>query len=147
MPHWVGFEQRLRDLGFVEGQNLAVDFRSVEGKIERLPAAMAELVRRKVDVIVAGGTEVTVRAAMQATDTIPIVMVAIDFDPLSHGYVPSLARPGAAAVLGLCREWITLRQVQELEPDIDPAVTGDARDELTTDVLRDIRRAWIDADL
>jgi putative ABC transport system substrate-binding protein len=65
-PHWVGFEERLRDLGFVEGQNLAVDFLPLEG-IERLPAAMAELVKRKVDVIVAPGLEVTLKAAMQAT--------------------------------------------------------------------------------
>jgi putative tryptophan/tyrosine transport system substrate-binding protein len=92
-PHWVGFEEKLRDLGFFEGQNLAVDFLPLAGNIERIPAAMAELVRRKVDVIVAGGTEVTLRAAMQATDTIPVVMVAINFDPLSPGYVPSLARP------------------------------------------------------
>ena len=93
-PHWVGFEQRLRDLGFIEGQNLVVDFLSLEGKFERLPAAMAELVKRKVDVIVAPGLEVTLKAAMQATDTIPVVMVAINFDPLLLGYVPSLARPG-----------------------------------------------------
>jgi putative tryptophan/tyrosine transport system substrate-binding protein len=93
-PHWVGFEQRLRDLGFVEGQNLAVDFLSLEGKLEGLPAAMAELVKRKVDVIVAPGLEVVLKAAMQATDTIPVVMVAINFDPLLLGYVPSLARPG-----------------------------------------------------
>jgi putative tryptophan/tyrosine transport system substrate-binding protein len=93
-PHWAGFEQRLRDLGFVEGQNLAFDFLFLEGKTERLSAAMAELVRRKVDVIVAGGTEIAVTAALRATDTIPIVMVAIEFDPLSLGYVRSLARPG-----------------------------------------------------
>ena len=92
--HWVGFEQRLRDLGFVEGQNLAIDYLSLEGKLERLSAAMAELVRRKVDVIVAPGLEVILKAAKQATDTIPIVMVAINFDPLSLGYVPHHARPG-----------------------------------------------------
>ena len=93
-PHWAAFEQRLRDFGFVEGQNLAFDFLFLEGKTERLSAAMAELVRRKVDVIVAGGTEIALTAALRATETIPIVMVAIEFDPLSLGYVRSLARPG-----------------------------------------------------
>src|SRR5215470_6018756 len=93
-PHWVAFEQRLRELGFVEGQNLAIDFLFLQGKAERLSAAMAELVRRKVDVILPPGTEIAVTAARQATDTIPLVVVMIEFDPLSLGYVPSLARPG-----------------------------------------------------
>src|SRR5439155_11536186 len=85
-PFFVAFEERLRELGYIEGKTLAVDFLSTEGKIERLPAAMEELVRRKVDVIVAGGAEVTLKAAKQATDTIPIVMIAVDFDPVAHGY-------------------------------------------------------------
>ena len=93
-PFFVAFEERLRELGYIEGKTLAVDFLPTEGKIERLPAVMAELVGRKVDVIVAGGPEVTLKAAQQATATIPIVMVAVDFDPLTLGYVPSLARPG-----------------------------------------------------
>jgi len=81
-PHWVGFEQGLRDLGFVEGQNLALDFLLfLDGKTDRLKPAMTELMRRNVDVIVASG-EATVTAALEATNTIPIVMVAIDFDPL-----------------------------------------------------------------
>ncbi len=93
-PFFVAFEERLRELGYIEGKTLAADFLPTEGKIERLPAAMAELVGRKVDVIVAGGPEVTLKAAKQATATIPIVMIAVDFDPLALGYIPSLARPG-----------------------------------------------------
>jgi putative tryptophan/tyrosine transport system substrate-binding protein len=92
-PFFVAFEERLQKLGYVEGNTLAVDFVSAEGKIERLPAAMAELVRRKVDVIVVGGSEVILKGAKAATPMIPIVMIAVDFDPLAHGYVASLARP------------------------------------------------------
>src|SRR5437868_4421171 len=81
-PFFVAFEERLRELGYVEGKTVAVDFLSADGKIERLPAAMAELVRRKVRVIVVGGAELTLKAAREATSTIPIVMIAVDFDPL-----------------------------------------------------------------
>jgi len=82
----------LRDLGYVEGKNLTIDFRWAEGKHERLPELAAELVRLKVDVIVAQGTP-GASAAKQATATIPIV-VPIVADPVSTGLVASLARPG-----------------------------------------------------
>jgi ABC-type uncharacterized transport system substrate-binding protein len=85
--------------GFVEGQNLAFDFLFLEGKTERLSAAMAELVRRKVDVIVAGGTEIAVTAALRATDTTPIVMVAIEFDPF-HSAMSGASRDLAATSPG-----------------------------------------------
>jgi putative tryptophan/tyrosine transport system substrate-binding protein len=94
VPFLAAFEQRLRELGYVEGQNLAIDFLGLDGHIERLPEAMEELVRRKVDVILAAGQEVTLKAAKHATGTIPIVMIAINYDPLALGYVGSLARPG-----------------------------------------------------
>jgi putative tryptophan/tyrosine transport system substrate-binding protein len=93
-PFFAAFEERLGELGYIEGRTVTVEFLSVEGQSKRLPAAAAELVRRKVHVIVVGGGEVTVKAAKQATSTIPIVMVAIDFDPFAQGYVASLARPG-----------------------------------------------------
>src|ERR1043166_4979380 len=67
------FRQGLRELGYVEGQNLVLEYRYAEGSAERLPALAAELVQRKVDVIVAGGAS-TIRAAQHATRTIPIVM-------------------------------------------------------------------------
>jgi putative tryptophan/tyrosine transport system substrate-binding protein len=84
----------LHRLGYVEGQNLAVELRSAGGKSERLLALAAELVRAGVDVIIAGGTEASVQAARQATTTIPIVIVGIDYDPIAQGYGASLARPG-----------------------------------------------------
>jgi putative ABC transport system substrate-binding protein len=82
----------LRDLGYVEGQNIVIEYRWAEGKYDRFPNLAAELVRLKVDVIVTGGTPST-QAAMQATKAIPIVMVGTG-DPLRTGLVASLARPG-----------------------------------------------------
>jgi len=83
----------LRDLGYVEGKNIVIEFQWAEGRYERLPALLAELMRRKVDVLVVHGTPGT-RAAKQATTTIPIV-VAIVGDALASGIVTSLARPEA----------------------------------------------------
>ena len=88
------FEQKLRELGYVEGQNLAIEARAAEGKIDRLPDLAAELVRSKVDLIVASGSEATLRAVRKTTSTIPIVMVAIDYDPIKAGYISSLSHPG-----------------------------------------------------
>jgi ABC-type uncharacterized transport system substrate-binding protein len=86
------FRQGLRELGYVEGKNIIIEWRFAEGKPDRLPALAAELVRLKVDVIVSGGSAVT-RLAKEATNTIPIVM-AFDIDPVASGFVASLARPG-----------------------------------------------------
>jgi putative ABC transport system substrate-binding protein len=84
----------LRKLGYIEGQNLVLEFRSAEGKVERLPILAAELVRAGVDVILAAGGDAPLRAARQATMTIPVVIVAIDYDPVALGFAASLARPG-----------------------------------------------------
>ena len=86
------FRQGLRELGYVEGKNIVIEYRYAEGKLDRLPALAAELVRLKVDVIVTGGTTST-RAAKKATVTIPIVM-GFDNDPVGNGFVASLAHPG-----------------------------------------------------
>ena len=86
------FLQGLRDLGYVEGRNIVIEYRSAEGKFERLAALAAELVALKVDVIVAPNT-VAALAAKQATRTIPIVF-AVAADPVQSGLVTSLARPG-----------------------------------------------------
>jgi ABC-type uncharacterized transport system substrate-binding protein len=86
------FRQGLRELGYVEGQNIALEFRDTGGSYERLPTLVGELVRLPVDVLVVGGTAV-VRTAQQATQIIPIVM-AFSGDPVGTGLVASLARPG-----------------------------------------------------
>ena len=84
--------QGLHDLGYVEGQNLIIEARYAEGSLERLRDLADELVRLKVDVIVAGGATAT-RAAQHATRTIPIVMANVS-DPVAQGLVASLVRPG-----------------------------------------------------
>jgi putative tryptophan/tyrosine transport system substrate-binding protein len=84
----------LRDLGYIEGQNLAIEYRYAEGKRDRVPQLAAELVRLKVDIIVAAGGDVLTRAAKNATKTIPIVMTGQGSDPVEAGLVTSLARPG-----------------------------------------------------
>jgi putative ABC transport system substrate-binding protein len=87
------FRQGLSDLGYVEDRNVVIEYRSAEGKSERLPALAAELVALKVDVIVTHGGTLAALAAQQATKTLPIVVVSVG-DPVTSGLVASLARPG-----------------------------------------------------
>jgi putative tryptophan/tyrosine transport system substrate-binding protein len=87
-----GFRQGLRELGYIEGKNIKIEYRYADGKLERLPTLAAELVHLKVNVIVTAVSSST-RAAKEATNTIPIVM-AQDNDPVGNGFINSLARPG-----------------------------------------------------
>src|SRR5713101_6644874 len=98
--------KRLGELGHVEGLNLAIEFRNAQGDVTRLPALAAELVRLNVDVILASGPEVVLQAARKATASVPIVIVAVDFDPIARGYVATLAKPGGN-VTG-----VVLRQIE-----------------------------------
>jgi putative ABC transport system substrate-binding protein len=109
------FRQGLRDLGYVEGRNLVIEYRAAEGKFERLPALAAELVALKVDVIVAAAGTPGALAAKQATRTFPIVFPAAS-DPVASGLVTSLARPGGNVtglsfftpeLVGKCLELLT----------------------------------------
>ena len=110
------FVAELRKLDYIEGQNLVLEFRSAEGNVERLPALAVELVRAGVDVILAAGAEVSLRAARQATTTIPVVTVAIDFDPLVGGYVANLARPGSNVTgVSLQQLELTTKQIEFLK--------------------------------
>ena len=84
----------LRELGYIEGQNIAIEYRYAEGRVDRLPALASELVRLKVDIIVVAGGGGLILAARNATKTIPIVMVGGGVDPVEAGFVESLARPG-----------------------------------------------------
>ena len=83
----------LRELGYIEGQNIAIEYRYAEGKSNRAPELAAELVRLKVDIIVVAGGGPWIRAAKNATNTIPIIMVGVGDDPVEGGLVESLARP------------------------------------------------------
>jgi putative tryptophan/tyrosine transport system substrate-binding protein len=85
--------EALRERGYIEGQNIATEYRYTKGKVDRAPELAAELVRLKVDIIVTGG-DPPLRAAKNATKTIPIVMMGTGLDPVEAGLVESLARPG-----------------------------------------------------
>src|SRR6266545_3269962 len=89
-----GIRLAMRDLGYIEGQNIAIEYRYAEGKVDRGPEHAAELVRLKVDIIVVASGDPWIRAAKNATKTIPIVMVGVGSDPVRAGFVESLARPG-----------------------------------------------------
>ncbi len=93
-PTYMGLRQGLHELGYVEGQNLVLEYSSAERKSERRPIMAAELVRLKVDVIVTPGATTLIRAAQGATRTIPIVVSGFRVDPVETGFVVSLARPG-----------------------------------------------------
>jgi putative ABC transport system substrate-binding protein len=88
------FFEELTSLGYIEGRNLAIDFDESGESPERLPALVAEMVRAPVDLIVAPGSEPVARAARDATGSIPIVLIAINYDPVERDYAKSLAHPG-----------------------------------------------------
>ena len=100
------FRHGLRELGYVEGKNIVIEQRYAEGKFDRLPELAAELVRLKVDIIVAAGGIRAIRAAKNATTAIPIVMGGSGIDPVVAGLVESLARPGGnvTGITNLTRE-------------------------------------------
>ena len=120
--HFVdAFRQGLGELGYVEGRNMTIEFRTAEGTMERLPDLAAELVRVPVEVILTA-TSPTIRAAQQATRTIPIVM-GNSQDPVSEGFVASLARPGGNITgLTLFSPDIAAKRLQ-LVKEIAPALT------------------------
>ncbi|HEY2920515.1 MAG TPA: ABC transporter substrate-binding protein [Candidatus Binatia bacterium] len=138
------FRQGLRELGYVEGKNIVIEWRSAEGKAERLPSIAAELMRLKVHVIVTGGPAAT-RPAKEATNTIPIVM-AQDSDPVGNGFVASLARPGGNITgLSTLAPEISGKQL-ELLKEIIPrlsrvAVFGSSTDPGNAQMLRETELA------
>ena len=133
------FEQRLRELGYEEGRNVAFEYRDAEGKPERLPALARDLVRLNVVVIVVA-TDPATRAAKEATKTIPILIAGVNYDPVTLKYVASLARPGGnvTGVFFLFRE-LTAKRL-ELFRELLPAVSRVAvlSDSFTIDQLRTV---------
>ena len=138
------FRQGLRQLGYVEGKNIVIEWRYAEGKPDRLPALAAELVRLKVDVIVTGGP-VPTRAAKETTSTIPIVM-AQDSDPVGSGFVASLGRPGGnitgLATLAPELSGKQLELLKEIVPRLSRvAVFGNSINPVNAQMLREAELA------
>jgi putative ABC transport system substrate-binding protein len=139
---WQAFDKRMRELGWIDGQNVEVEFRSAEGKVERLPGLAADLARG-ADIIVAPGSDFTLRAAKQVAGTRPIVIMAIDYDPLSLGLIDSLARPGGNVTgVFLRQRELTPKQLELLKEAIPRArrvaVLWDA---ISADLLKAARQA------
>jgi putative tryptophan/tyrosine transport system substrate-binding protein len=134
----------LRELGYVEGQNIAIEYRYGEGKLDRLPELAAELVRLKVDIIVVAGGNQWIEGAKNASKTIPIVMVGASSDPVEAGFVESIARPGGNVTglssltreldgkrLELLKEAVTkVARVAVLYDPIIPGTTREVKEDL-----------------
>ncbi len=136
--------QGLRELGYIEGKNIVIEYRYAEGKLDRQSELAAELVRLKVDVIVTAGPTVT-RAAREATVTIPIVM-AQDSDPVGNGFVASLARPGGnitgLATLAPEISGKQLELLKEIVPKLSRvAVLGNSNEPANSKSLKEIELA------
>ena len=91
---WVAFDERMRELGYAEGQNLAVEFIHTGDEPGRNTEAIRELMQRKIDIFCLGGEELILKAALALTTTLPIVTVIVSYDPVERGYAASIARPG-----------------------------------------------------
>jgi len=138
------FRQGLKERGYIEGKNIALEYRWAEGKLDRLPHLAAELVRLKVDVIVTAGPAAT-RPAKEATTTIPIVM-AFDSDPVGSGLVASLARPGGNITgLSILAPEISGKQLELLKETVPGlsrvAILGDPNEPGNAQALRETERA------
>lgn len=141
---YAGFQRGMRELGYIEGKNLIIEWRYADGVLERLPDLATELVRLKVDVIVAGGNP-AVSAVQKATTTIPIVIVA--GDPVGSGFVKSLARPGGNITglsfsVGSTLTPKRLELLRSVVPKVSRvAVLFDPRDSLSMASLKSVQAA------
>jgi putative ABC transport system substrate-binding protein len=115
--------QRLQALGYVAGQNLRLEFCTAAGQLERLPALAAALIRLPVDVLVVAGPEVTLRAARDATRTLPIVMIAVDYNSIALGYIAGLPRPGGNIMGVVSQQLQVTGKCLELLKDALPQLT------------------------
>ena len=126
-PFYVALEQRFRELGYVEGKNFALDWHSATGRLDKIPDIAAELARARPDVVLAPGSELVLRSIRGSVGATPIVMLAIDFDPIERNFIASLAKPGGN-ITGLY-----LRQAE----------SGAKRLQLLAEVLPEARRVAV----
>ena len=132
----IEFAKRFRELGYVEGKDLVIDPVFLNGRADGYALAMKEVVARGADAVLANGPEVALKAALAASPTVPIVMLAFDYDPLALGYVKSLARPGGN-ITGLFTQQIDLavkraQLIKQVLPDLAGAAMfwdGPSRDQ------------------
>jgi len=146
-PGPAAFAARLAALGYVEGRDFVEETRQHQGRLDRVPELAAEIVRLEPDIIIATGPEAVLRAISSATSSIPILMVAVDYDPVALGFVASLARPGGN-VTGVSLQQIELTakrvELQGAVPAvIDIAVFSDG---FTPEVSGQMRAAAAAAD-
>jgi putative ABC transport system substrate-binding protein len=139
--HWIAFFKRLGELGLVEGRNLTIELRNAENRLETLPALARELARRNCDVFFSGASEASLHALASVSRDTPIVIVAVDFDPVATGVVSNLARPGGR-VTGVTAMQATmpakrLELLKELLPRADKVAVFANRG--TTDQLAVVR--------
>jgi putative ABC transport system substrate-binding protein len=142
VPFWRAFDQRMTELGYQEGKNYTFDYVAVPS-VDGYEAGYRQIAARGVDIIVAGGPEVALKSAIASAGTIPIVMIAIDYDPFARGYVTSLAKPtGNVTGLFLQQIELTAKRLQFLKsefPDLN-AVTV-LWDQITADQWEAAQRA------
>jgi putative ABC transport system substrate-binding protein len=141
--YWVAFMKRLRELGYRDGENLLVEAFDGREEADHLVKNLKERINKGVNVVVASGPEITLRLAIAATSTLPIVMVAFDYDPLAHGYIRTLARPGGN-VTGLFVQQIEqavkrLELMREVFPKAQTAIV--LWDELSFDQWEAVEKA------
>jgi putative tryptophan/tyrosine transport system substrate-binding protein len=139
-PQWVAFDARLRELGYVEGRNLETIFLSGEGRPERFAAVATELIRARPEALVAAGPDQLLRAARDAANGLPMIMVAVDADPVAAGLIQSLARPGGNVTgIAFTQPELAAKRLELLKETL-PAVTqiGMLWDTLTGDQLKPV---------
>jgi putative ABC transport system substrate-binding protein len=134
-PFFVAMERRFRELGYVEGKNFALEFHSRAGGLEKYSEVVADIARTRPDVVIASGSEFVLRAYRQAMGTTPIVMIAVDFDPVERNFIASLARPGGNITGVVFRQVESAAKRLELLKEALPKVTRVAAlfDALTRD--------------
>lgn len=122
-PFVAAMERRFRELGYIEGKNFVLDFRELAGRWDKLPEAVADLARTRPDVAIATGSEVLLKAFRQGMGATPIVMIAVDFDPIEKNFIATLSRPGGNITGVFFRQVESAAKRLELLKETLPKVT------------------------